>query len=199
MKGKALELAALVLSILSTIVGSYYHDWIGFVLSIYSLIFSVFCYKKSNYRFAVFCISSAVLVLIGTTMVSVFLPFSKVDSGELDIYVWAMLSAISHALCLPTLAISSFYTIASVSNASYNFVMVGGFMTFIGIGMTMPGFILEYLDILYWTGELTTNAYALYTLLIALLVMIAASAITWRIMRRNRYLITAEGRKVRMK
>ena len=194
---KALELSAIVLTVASIATGSYYHEWIGVVLSFYTLVFTVVSIRNENDRLASFCFYSSIIVLIGTLIASIMLPYSNVETGSMDLYVWAVLSAVCHAIALPTLSISCLYMIATVSGASYNFALTAGFMPFIGIGMVMPGFILQYMDVLYFGGETMTNAYALYSLLIALAMTAVSAIIVWRIMRKNRYLVTSKGREVK--
>jgi hypothetical protein len=189
--------AASVLSIAGMSVGAWFHDWVGATLCVYALVFSLLCIRNGSGRFAMFCLASSVLILVGNLAVSFLLPYSMVLDEKLNIYAWAFLTAAGHSICLPTMVIAAYYAVSSFSSASFNWMLVAAFATFIGIGMAMPGFFLEFIDYLLGTKDLTTNAYALYSLVVPIAFMVPTSIIAWRYMRPRRYLIVDGERRVR--
>lgn len=199
MNWKSAAALSVALSVLATIVSGWYHDWVCTALGVYSAVFSYTCFIKSNDRYSVFCLASSVLVLAGALVSSFCLPYSLVTDESLDVNTWALMVAVSHSLCIPLLAVESFYFMAARFQASYNWMLVSGLVFFIGLGMALPGFILEFVDYLLGISNLTTNAYALLSLIVPVLFMIVTAIVAWRVMRPNRYLITSEGRKVRSK
>ncbi len=198
MKLRLPVILALSISILSGVVAGWYHDWVVVGFSIYSMLFSGFCVLKGNEDYSKCCLFSSMLILVGCLIVNLLLPYSMVGEG-LDIYVWSSLVALVHSLCLPSLAFGSLFFMASWSGSSYNWAIVGALITFIGLGMVLPGFMLEYFDMIYGERELTTNGYALMSLMIPLIMMAITAVISSRRMRSGKLLIRRNGLEVRGK
>jgi len=190
---KAASMVSIALSVIAVLFAGWYHDWVGACLGIYSLVFAAVCAKKGNSRYSMYCLVSSVIVLVGVVVLALFLPYSLVEEG-MDVNIWGLANAAVHSFALPFLAVESFYFMAAAYHSSFNWMLVAGFVFFIGEGMVLPGFVGEFIEYLLGTSDFTTNAYALLSLIVPVLFMFITAVVAWRVMRPNKYLITDEGR-----
>ena len=195
--GRPLASVATALSAASLACAAWHSDWIGAGVAVFALIFSVIAVLKCGPRAAMFCLAASALSLIGTAIISFWFTEELVNDDTISRTVWNFGCAFIHAMPLPPLSIAAFYCIAAVFNASFNWALTFSLCPFVGLGMLVPGFVMEYIDELLGAPELPNNAYAVTCLAVGLVIMAITGVVVRRVMKPNRYLIRASGREVR--
>jgi len=195
--GRPLASAATVLSAASLACAAWHSDWIGAGVAVFALVFSAVSLLKCGPRAAMFCLAGSAISLAGSLVIGFVFTFDLYLDHTITLTTWNIVCAIIHAAPLPPLAIAAFYCIAAVFNASFNWALTFSLCPFVGLGMLVPGFVMEYIDEMLGAPELPNNAYAVTCLLAGLLIMAVTGAIVRKVMKPNRYLIRASGREVR--
>lgn len=195
--GRPLASVATILSAASLACAAWHSDWIGAGVAVFALVFSAIALLKCGQRAAMFCLAASALSLIGTAVISFWFTEGLVNDGTISRMVWNFGCAFVHAMPLPPLSIAAFYCIAAVFNASFNWALTFSLCPFVGLGMLVPGFVMEYIDEMLGAPELPNNAYAVTCLAVGLIIMAITGAVVRKVMKPNAYLIRASGREVR--
>ncbi len=195
--GKPLASVATALSAASLACAAWYSDWIGAGVAGFALVFSAIAVLKCGPRAAMFCLAASAVSLVGTAVISFWFTEGLVNDGTISRTVWNFGCAFIHAAPLPPLSIAAFYCIAAMFNASFNWALTFSLCPFVGLGMLVPGFVMEYIDEMLGAPELPNNAYAVTCLAVGLVIMAITGVIVRRVMKPNMYLIRASGREVR--
>ena len=195
--GKGIAASALIAAIASLACGAANSDWIGSGVAVFAVVFSAVALMKCGSRASMFCLAGSLLSLIGNCIIWQVIPESVIDDGTVSRATWNFLCAILHVLPLPALSIAAFYVIAASFDSSFNWALTCGLCPFVGLGILVPGFVIEYFDELMGAPELPSNAYAVDALLVGLVVMAITGFVVKKVMKPNRYLIRASGREVR--
>ena len=126
--------------------------------------------------------------------VTVFSQESLVDSGSMEKVTWFYLMALVHVVPLLPMTFASFFVIASITGASYNWAVVRGLTPFISMGMLVPGYVTEYffqdINLDVWMVD---NGYILYGLLVTLGITLVLSWLVSRRMRESHKIINEHG------
>lgn len=188
--GSIASIASLLVAILSD-------DWIGAGVSFFAFLFSGISFFRCGGRAGIFCACGALLALAGVVSIRLALPYDLVLDDSIPLGVWSTLCAILHVIALPPLTIAAFYVIAALFDASFNWALTFSLCPFAGLGILIPGFVMEYFDELLGGAEMPNNAYAVICILAGLLIMAITSIVVRKVMKSNRYLIRRSGREVR--
>jgi len=195
--GKALSVASVVISAISLAIGFWGSNGVMTFASLMALCFSIVNVKYSPGRFRLAMIMSLVLIICTVLITTVFSYETLVRDGTMAKDTWSYTAAIIQAIAVIPVAFMSYFAIAAFSNASYNWAVVSGLTTFIGLGIHTAGYAMTYaFYILDLEKGLSENSYVLYGLMIGMFSLIIFTIILNRIFLKNRYLITSNGLEV---
>lgn len=189
---RIISVAGSLIAVISIIVAVVKYEGIMAIISLFTLAYGIIwmykCPSKPNQAIPL----AAVLGLICTVLsVTVLTPDNFMD-GDDPSTLWFVLIGLVHTVPLVPLTLSSFVVIASFSSASYNWALVGYLSPFIGMGIEVPGFVLEYV----FQGSdnwMTDNGYILFHFLMSAIVLIVVSYFVSKAMRERRIIINGEG------
>ena len=163
------------------------------VTSFFVLVFGVLASKNCTLNTNKFILLASVASVVCTVLsVTVLVQGNFSDAEGTPTVTWFVLIGLVHSVPVVPLTFSVYPIIASLSGASFNWAIVRGLSPFIGMGMEVPGFVLEYM----FEGAdnwMTDNGYILYHFLMTALVMIVFAYIASSIMRKNRLVMTENG------
>ncbi|MFT0899027.1 hypothetical protein [Candidatus Methanoprimaticola sp. MG2] len=194
--GRLVATASAILAVASLVVAWCNYEGIMAVISFFALVFGIVASKRCSARMNVFIMIAAAASLVCTFLsVTILSPegFSN-EAGEPSTF-WFVLIGLVHSVPMMPLTMSMFVIIASVTGASYNWAIVLGLSPFIGMGMEVPGFVLEYV----FEGAdnwMTDNGYILHHFLMTCLVMILYAWYLSHDLRKKGLIITEHGMEV---
>ena len=138
---------------------------------------------------------TSVILLVCTILITTVLSYeTMVENGTMGKQSWIYLAGIVQAVPVLPIVLASFFVIAAVFGASYNWAVVTGLTVFIGLGILSGGYSLTYLFLAAGIEKgLMENAYILYGLLIGMFFLIAFTYVLFRIFKKNHYVITSDG------
>ncbi len=105
---------------------------------------------------------------------------------------WTLVFGLVHAIAVAPATFSFLATLVSVTGASFNWILVLIFGTFVGMGLELPGFILEYATLPAGTW-VVDNFYITFEVLVAVAVMLLVSLAVSLWMRGPDRMITPDG------
>ena len=183
-------------SAVSIALGLYYNDAMMVVLSLLALCYCIVSLKYGNA--GLFVTVASMIVMVCTILVTIVFSYdSMVTNGTMEKIDWSFIINIIQTVAVIPLTVLTFFIIAKVSEASYNWVMIGGFTPFIGLGIMGIGYALTYIFLLTELNDvLTDNVYILYGAAICLITHIVIALILGSIFKKRRYLITSNGLEV---
>lgn len=191
--GRAVAAVSALLAIVSFVVAFYYYEGIMAVISLFALAFGVVASKRCSHTTNSFILLASVLSLVCTVLsVTVLVQGNFADASGHPSETWFVITGLLHSVPVIPLTFSVYPIVASVSGASYNWAVVRGLSPFIGMGIEVPGFVLEYV----FEGSdnwMTDNGYILYHFLMTAIVMIVFAYLTSSAMRKRRVIITENG------
>ncbi len=190
--GRIVAIASAMLAVVSLIVAYFYYEGIMAVVSLFALVFGTVASKRCSAKTNKYIMVAAAMALICTVLSVTVLSQGNFSEGGHPTTFWFVLIGLVHTIPVVPLTFSAYTVIASVSGASYNWAVVRGLSPFIGMGMEVPGFVLEYV----FEGAdnwMTDNGYILYHFLMTALVMLVFSYIGSSLMRKHRVIINESG------
>ena len=191
--GRVVAAASALISLIALVLSVYNFEGIMAVIALFSLVFGIVASKRCSAATNRFILLAAIATLVCVCLsITVLAPESMVDKDVMEKVHWFYAMGLLHVIPLVPMTLASFVIIASVTGASYNWAIVGGFATFIALGILVPGYVLEY--VFQGLGDmLDDNGYILYGLLVATAVMLVFSWLEARYMRRGHLIITEAG------
>lgn len=190
--GRAVAVVSAILAVISLVIAWYYYEGIMAIVSLFALVFGAVASKRCSARTNKYIMIAAAVSLVCTVLsVTVLSQGNFSDDGHPTTF-WFVLIGLVHTIPVVPLTFATFTIIASVTGASYNWAIVRGLSPFIGMGMEVPGFVLEYM----FEGSdnwMTDNGYILYHFLMTALVMIVFSYSASVAMRRSKMIINENG------
>ncbi len=191
--GRAVAVVSALLAIVSFVIAFWHYEGIMAVVSLFALVFGAVASKRCSLNMNKFILIAAFAALVCTVLsVTVLVQGDFSDADGNPSVLWFVLIGLVHSVPVVPLTFSAYPIIASVSGASYNWAIVRGLSPFIGMGMEVPGFVLEYM----FEGAdnwMTDNGYILYHFLMTAIVMIVFAYVASSVMRRNRLVVTERG------
>ena len=191
--GRAVAVISALLAIISLVVAWVHYEGIMAIVSFFVLMFGALASKNCTLNTNKFILLASVAAIICTVLsVTVLTQGNFADAEGTPTVTWFVIIGLVHSVPVVPLTFSMFPIVSSLSGASYNWAIVRGLSPFIGMGMEVPGFVLEYM----FEGSdnwMTDNGYILYHFLMTALVMIVFAYIASSIMRRHRLVVTERG------
>lgn len=191
--GRAVAVSSALLAIVSLVVAWCYYEGIMAIISLFTLAFGIVASKRCSAKTNVFIMMAAAAALVCTILsITVLSQGNFSDAEGHPSTMWFVIIGLVHSAPVVPLTFAAYIVIASVTGASYNWAIVRGLSPFIGMGIEVPGFVLEYV----FEGSdnwMTDNGYILYHFLMTVLVMIVFAYFTSAAMRRQRLVITENG------
>lgn len=191
--GRAVAVVSALLAIASLVVAWIHYEGIMAIVSFFVLVFGVLASKNCTLNTNKFILLASVASVVCTALsVTVLVQGNFSDAEGTPTVTWFVLIGLVHSVPVVPLTLSVYPIIASLSGASFNWAIVRGLSPFIGMGMEVPGFVLEYM----FEGAdnwMTDNGYILYHFLMTALVMIVFAYIASSIMRKNSLIMTEKG------
>ena len=190
--GRIVAVASAVLAVVSLVVAWHYYEGIMAVVSLFALVFGAVASKKCSAITNKYIMVAAALALICTVLSVTVLSQGNFSVDDNPTTFWFVLIGLVHTIPVVPLTFSTFTVVASVTGASYNWAIIRGLSPFIGMGMEVPGFVLEYI----FEGSdnwMTDNGYILYHFLMTALVMIVFSYLFSAIMKDRNMVINETG------
>ena len=184
--GALLALASLVLALVE-------YEGIMAVVSVVTLVYGLVASKRCPPDNGRYILITALAALACTVLsITVLSQGNFTDDGGDPTTAWFVVIGLVHSVPVALLTFETYVVFASLWGASYNWAVVRGLSPFIGMGLEVPGFILEYV----FEGAdnwMTDNGYILYHFLMTLVVMILVSYPLSKRMRGCRTIITENG------
>ncbi|MDO5853576.1 MAG: hypothetical protein Q4Q62_05950 [Thermoplasmata archaeon] len=194
--GRVVAVASALLAVLSLIIAWIECEGIMAIISLFALAFGSAASKRCSARTCIYIMTASALCLVCTILSVTVLSQGNFLGPDGDpSTAWFVIIGLVHSIPVIPLTFSSYTIIASVSAASYNWAMVRGLSPFIGMGMEVPGFVLEY----FFEGSdnwMTDNGYILYHFLMTAIVMIVFSYVVSEAMRDARVIVNENGVEV---
>lgn len=190
--GRIVAVASAVLAVVSLVIAWHYYEGIMAVVSLFALVFGVVASKRCSAKTNKYIMVAAALALICTVLSVTVLSQGNFSVNGHPTTFWFVLIGLVHTIPVVPLTFSTYTVIASVTGASYNWAIIRGLSPFIGMGMEVPGFVLEYV----FEGSdnwMTDNGYILYHFLMTALVMIVFSYLSSVIMKDKNMVINETG------
>lgn len=190
--GRIVAAASAMLALVSLIVACYYYEGIMAIISLFALVFGGVASKRCSARTNKYIMAAAAMALVCTILSVTVLNQGNFSVDGHPTTFWFVLIGLVHTIPVVPLTFSTYTIIASVTGASYNWAIVRGLSPFIGMGMEVPGFVLEYV----FEGAdnwMTDNGYILYHFLMTALVMLVFSYSASVAMRRMNMVINENG------
>lgn len=190
--GRIVAVASAVLAVVSLVIAWHYYEGIMAVVSLFALVFGAVASKRCSAKTNKYIMVAAALALICTVLSVTVLSQGNFSVDDHPTTFWFILIGLVHTVPVVPLTFSTYTVIASVTGASYNWAIIRGLSPFIGMGMEVPGFVLEYV----FEGSdnwMTDNGYILYHFLMTALVMIVFSYLFSVIMRDRNMVIDETG------
>lgn len=190
--GRITAIASALLAVLSLVLAWVNYEGIMVVISFFALMFGLVASKRCSAKMNSFIMVAAFLCLVSTFLSTTVLSPTHFMEGEEPSVLWFIVTGLLHAVPLVPLVFAAFVIIASVTGASYNWAIIRGLSPFIGMGMEVPGFVLEYM----FQGSdqwMTDNGYILYHFLMTFIVMFISSRFASSVLRKNSIVVTLHG------
>lgn len=191
--GRAVALASALLAIVSLMISLYYYEGIMAIVSFFTLVFGAVASGRCSRRTNRFILIASVTSVICTVLsVTILVQGGFSDADGVPTTTWFVIIGLVHSIPVVPLTLSVYPIVSSVYGASFNWAVVRGLSPFIGIGIEVPGFVLEYM----FEGSdnwMTDNGYILYHFLMTAIVMIASSYLVSSVMRRDGLVVTQDG------
>lgn len=190
--GRIVAVASAVLAVVSLVIAWHYYEGIMAVVSLFALVFGAVASKRCSAKTNKYIMVAAALALVCTVLSVTVLNQGNFSVDDHPTTFWFVLIGLVHTIPVVPLTFSTYTVIASVTGASYNWAIIRGLSPFIGMGMEVPGFVLEYV----FEGSdnwMTDNGYILYHFLMTALVMIVFSYLSSVIMRDRNMVIDETG------
>ena len=195
--GRALSVAIVLISAMSLAIGLWGNLGVMTIVSAIALCFSIINAKYAPGCFRLALIVSVVLIVCTILMTTVLSYDTLVREGTMSNETWIHMAGIIQAVAILPITFMSYFVIAAFSNASYNWAVVTGLTTFIGLGILSIGYAMTYV---FYTLDLnkgpSENYYVFFGLMVAVLVLVIFSICLHHVFRKNRYLITSKGLEV---
>lgn len=191
--GRIVAISSALLAVASLVVAWVYYEGIMVIISLFALVFGSVAAKRCSAKTCIYIMASSAAALLCTVLSVTVLSQGNFlgDSGNPTVF-WFALIGLVHTVPVVPLTFASYTIIASVTGASYNWAVVRGLSPFIGMGMEVPGFVLEYV----FEGSdnwMTDNGYILYHFLMTALVMIVFAWYASSLMRRYHVIVNENG------
>lgn len=191
--GRAVAIFGALLAVVSIVVAWVYYEGIMVVISLFALVYGAIASKRCSARACMYITAASAAALVCTVLSVTVLSQGNFlgDNGKPTIF-WFVLIGLVHTVPVVPLTFATYVIFASVTGASYNWAVVRGLSPFIGMGMEVPGFVLEYV----FQGSdnwMTDNGYILYQFLMTAIVMIVFALYVSRHMRAHRIIVNENG------
>lgn len=191
--GRIVAISSALLAVVSLVVAWVYYEGIMVIVSLFALVFGSIASKRCSARTCIYIMIASAAALVCTVLSVTVLSQGNFlgDDGDPTVF-WFALIGLVHTVPVVPLTFATYTIIASVTGASYNWAIVRGLSPFIGMGMEVPGFVLEYV----FEGSdnwMTYNGYILYHFLMTAIVMIVFAWYASKIMRRHSIIIDENG------
>lgn len=191
--GRAVAIFGALLAVVSIVVAWVYYEGIMVVISLFALVYGAIASKRCSARASMYITAASAAALVCTVLSVTVLSQGNFlgDNGKPTIF-WFVLIGLVHTVPVVPLTFATYVVFASVTGASYNWAVVRGLSPFIGMGMEVPGFVLEYV----FQGSdnwMTDNGYILYQFLMTAIVMIVFVWYVSRHMRAHRIIVNENG------
>lgn len=190
--GRLVAMVSAILAVISLIVAWHYYEGIMAIVSLFALVFGAVASKRCSARTNKYIMIAAAMALICTILSVTVLNQGNFSHDGHPTTFWFVLIGLVHTIPVVPMTFATFTIIASVTGASYNWAIIRGLSPFIGMGMEVPGFVLEYM----FEGSdnwMTDNGYILYHFLMTAIVMMAFSYSASVVMRRSKMIINENG------
>ncbi len=165
------------------------------VLSAISFILGYCAYFcRSGHMDRMVCVASLVTLICTLTCVTSLYQMDHLDTlGNIPMW-WIVSIGLVHAMPIAPLILVFVNVLTSFTGASINWAIVLVLGPFIGMGMEVPGFIIEYIFTPF-DAWLADNTYLLVGMLESGLVALVASVVISKNMKGGTWLITCNGRE----
>lgn len=193
---KIYSVLSIVLAAASAVIGFADHDGVVAVTSILALGFGILVLEYTP-RYSHLSLIASVIVILCTIATSTIVSYDfLVGNGHMDSYPWSYISGIVYSIPVIPLIMLFYLVSAYMFKASYNWVIVGGFATFIGMGMMVPGYAMDYLiSSSIDSGAITVSSTSVGLLMNALC-FIAFALLAGHTFKKHRYILTERGIEV---
>jgi len=168
-------------------------------LSGFAVVFSVITLMRCSEKVFLYSLIMSLTVLVSTILMVTVASYSTlVDGGVVTNYWWIYVSAAIHGAAMIPTIVMFFFTTAALFNASYNWVLMPGLFWMVGTGMQVPMYVMVYIvQFAELEAEIISNTTVVMTMFLNLIMFFVVSMILRHIFKKNRYLVTSEGLKVR--
>ena len=190
---------SIIAAVVSLVVGAWGRDGAMIALSCFAVAFSIIALMRCSEKVFIYSLIMSATVLVSTILMVTIASYSSlVDGGVMTNYWWIYVSAAIHGTAMVPTIVMFFFTAAALFNASYNWVLMPGLFWMVGTGMQVPMYVAVYI-VQYAELEagIISNTTLVMTMFLNLILFFAVSMILRHIFKKNRYLVTAEGLKVR--
>ncbi len=185
----------IVLALLSLAVVTSRHEPIMAVLSLVAVLLG-FCAYRCSIQLASYSFVFSSIVVFICSMISTFL----LDQGSFLVEgmpenIWFISVGFIRAIAVIPLVFTFFIVMTHISQGSMDFKAFALLAPFIGVGMIMPGFIVEYASEISreW---ITNNGYLMFCMLVTMVLILVAALVFAAYMVRNKTYITRNGLEV---
>ncbi len=191
--GRVVAISGALLAVVSLVVAWVHYEGIMVVISLFALAYGFIASKRCSARTCTYIMAASAAALVCTVLSVTVLSQGNFlgDDGNPTVF-WFVLIGLVHTVPVVPLTFATYIVVASVTGASYNWAVVRGLSPFIGMGMEVPGFVLEYV----FQGSdnwMTDNGYILYHFLMTAIVMIVFAWYASRHMRARRIVVNENG------
>ncbi len=191
--GRIVAVTSALLAVVSLVVAWHYYEGIMVIISLFALVFGSVASKRCSAKTCIYIMAASAASLVCTVLSVTVLSQGNFlgDNGNPTVF-WFVLIGLVHTIPVVPLTFATFTIIASVTGASYNWAVVRGLSPFIGMGMEVPGFVLEYI----FEGSdnwMTDNGYILYHFLMTAIVMIVFAWYASKLMRSYNVIVDENG------
>ncbi len=191
--GRVVAISGALLAVVSLVVAWVHYEGIMVVISLFALVYGSIASKRCSAGTCMCIMAASVAALVCTVLSVTVLDQGNFlgDDGNPTIF-WFVLIGLVHTVPVVPLTFVTYIIVASMTGASYNWAVVRGLSPFIGMGMEVPGFVLEYV----FQGSdnwMTDNGYILYHFLMTAIVMIVFAWYASRYMRARRIIVDGNG------
>ncbi len=191
--GRAVAAASTLLGLISLVIAWVDYEGIMAVVSIVTLIYGAIASKRCSLDNSKYILVAAITALICTVLsVTVLSQGNFTDASGEPSTTWFVIIGLVHSIPVMFLAFETYIIFASLWKGSYNWAVVRGLSPVIGMGLEVPGFVLEYV----FEGAdnwMTDNGYILYHFLMTLIVLLVFAYLASRRMQERALVINENG------
>ena len=195
-KGRMPFVAGVIFAAVSMAIGLWENNGTTIGISLTALILLIPSAKYCPDRVAVYCVIAGIAVIVCAVLTATVASEDALVNSDIPSERWTyvLVSAVIYGAAMVPMILVFFFTVAAAFGSSYNWVTASSLGWLAGLGMTAP----QYLMTLVFQNsevqdEIILNTHIVTGMLVALVIFIVFSLFLSRILRKNRWLITANG------